>query len=234
MATTPPNQRRPHDHAAQSQEGWGVRGRPPVTRARVLTYWRKHGPCPIMQIVRATGAERSYVKRVMLRNHESFSRISRMELTEEERAAFEEKVDRALGFGPNGDCWIWRGAIGATGYPRHTIGGKHFQASHVALALAGSPRPSSDLLALHSCDHKLCVNPAHLRWGTDAENSEDHRQRGRRGRHWLPDEIVHEIHQSSETNKNIADRLGLTPAAVCNIRKGRAHRGIYEQYYPVP
>ena len=39
-------------------------GRPPVTRARVLTYWRKHGPCAIMQVVRATGADRRYVQRL--------------------------------------------------------------------------------------------------------------------------------------------------------------------------
>jgi hypothetical protein len=42
-----------------------ARGRPPLTRARVLTYWRKHGPCPIMQIVRATGAERRHVQRIV-------------------------------------------------------------------------------------------------------------------------------------------------------------------------
>jgi len=40
------------------------RGRPPATRARVLNYWRKHGPCPVRQVCRATGAERSYVRRL--------------------------------------------------------------------------------------------------------------------------------------------------------------------------
>jgi hypothetical protein len=40
------------------------RGRPPVTRARVLTYWRKHGPCSIMQVCRVTGADRRYVQRM--------------------------------------------------------------------------------------------------------------------------------------------------------------------------
>ena len=42
-----------------------MRGRPPITRARVLNYWQKHGPCSIMQIVRATGAHRSHVQRIM-------------------------------------------------------------------------------------------------------------------------------------------------------------------------
>lgn len=41
------------------------RGRPPLTRARVMTYCRKHWPCKIMQIVRATGAERRHVQRII-------------------------------------------------------------------------------------------------------------------------------------------------------------------------
>lgn len=42
-----------------------MRGRPPVTRARVLNYWNKHGPCPVMQVCRVTGAERSHVYRIL-------------------------------------------------------------------------------------------------------------------------------------------------------------------------
>lgn len=39
-------------------------GRPAVTRARVVNYWQEHGPCSIMQVVRATGADRRYVQRM--------------------------------------------------------------------------------------------------------------------------------------------------------------------------
>lgn len=41
-----------------------MRGRPPYTRRRVLNYWSKHGPCPVMQVVRETGADRRYVQRM--------------------------------------------------------------------------------------------------------------------------------------------------------------------------
>lgn len=41
-----------------------MRGRPPLTRNRVLSYWRVHGPCPVMQVVRDTGADRRYVQRM--------------------------------------------------------------------------------------------------------------------------------------------------------------------------
>lgn len=42
------------------------RGRPPLTRARVLTYWRKHGPCSLSQIERATGASRRHIIRLLV------------------------------------------------------------------------------------------------------------------------------------------------------------------------
>lgn len=42
-----------------------MRGRPPVTRARVLNYWNEHGPCSIRQICRVMNIDRSDVKRIM-------------------------------------------------------------------------------------------------------------------------------------------------------------------------
>lgn len=46
-----------------------MRGRPAnqlnPTRRRVLTYWRKHGPCPLAQVSRATGVERSRLYRII-------------------------------------------------------------------------------------------------------------------------------------------------------------------------
>lgn len=42
-----------------------MRGRPPITRARVLNYIDTHQPKTIMQIVRATGADRRHVYRIL-------------------------------------------------------------------------------------------------------------------------------------------------------------------------
>lgn len=41
------------------------RGRPPCTRNRVLGYIEKHKPATVMQIVRATGADRARVYRIL-------------------------------------------------------------------------------------------------------------------------------------------------------------------------
>lgn len=43
-----------------------MRGRPPVTRARVLTYWRKHGPCSLGQVMRGCQLhDRSHALRIL-------------------------------------------------------------------------------------------------------------------------------------------------------------------------
>lgn len=42
-----------------------MRGRPPITRARVLDYLAENGPCPVIQVARETGIDRSYVYRVL-------------------------------------------------------------------------------------------------------------------------------------------------------------------------
>lgn len=52
-----------------------MRGRPPVTRARVLRYWQRCGPCTIAQVCRVTGAERSHVKRILRREENNLGII---------------------------------------------------------------------------------------------------------------------------------------------------------------
>ena len=205
------------------------RGRPALTRARVLTYIRKHQPTSIMQIVRATGADRQHIRRIM----KQLRMKGKTMVCEDLKRRFDEKTDKTPGLGPFGDCWEWTGGIDDGGYARGLIvNGKSIRGTHLSLMLDGQPRPGPQMIALHSCDHKCCVNPAHLRWGTDAENALDHRERGQRGKHWLPDDIVREILSSPESNTAIAQKIGITPSAICNIRKGRSHRHIFEEFYP--
>lgn len=42
-----------------------MRGRPPVTRARVMGYIEANRPATIMQVVRATGADRTHIYRIL-------------------------------------------------------------------------------------------------------------------------------------------------------------------------
>jgi hypothetical protein len=78
---------------------------------------------------------------------------------------------------PN-DCWHWMGPKSPAGYGSFRWEGRRRQATHLALILSGHAQPGK-LMALHSCDNPVCVNPAHLRWGDHVENAADMTQRGR-------------------------------------------------------
>ena len=89
---------------------------------------------------------------------------------------FWSKVDKA---GP-GDCWEWQAARIPDGYGHFYLDGRLILAHRVALSWAqGVDIPGPEVKALHSCDNPPCVNPAHLRWGSDADNYRDMKDRGR-------------------------------------------------------
>ena len=77
------------------------------------------------------------------------------------------------------ECWPWKGGGTAQGYGLIRIDKVQRLATHVALELAGKPRPG-DLLACHKCDNPPCVNPKHLYWGTHSDNAADFVSRGSR------------------------------------------------------
>lgn len=88
---------------------------------------------------------------------------------------FWARVDRRLG--PD-DCWLWLGNVGQQGYGTFNVAGLTTGAHRFALSVAIGPIPDG-LMALHTCDNKLCVRPDHLYAGTHADNARDAVQRGR-------------------------------------------------------
>lgn len=75
-----------------------------------------------------------------------------------------------------GGCHEWMGAVGTDGYGHFRVDGKVMLAHRVAFMVEHGYEPEG--FVIHSCDNKTCVNPAHLREGTDFDNKIDRAQRG--------------------------------------------------------
>jgi len=83
---------------------------------------------------------------------------------------------------------------------------------------------------LHACDNPPCVNPAHLRPGTDAENMDDAKERDRlprgseRREARLNEQQVINIKRmlaAGEMHKDIAASYGVVRATITMINTGK-------------
>lgn len=89
---------------------------------------------------------------------------------------FWSKVDKTA---ING-CWIWTAHIDEWGYGRFAMPprGQQKLVHRLSWTFTNGDIPSK-LLVLHKCDTPACVNPSHLRLGTNADNMRDMVAKGR-------------------------------------------------------
>ena len=82
------------------------------------------------------------------------------------------------------ECWNWIAGIDGEGYGSFWLYGKNRSAHRVAYQISVGQIPE-DMYICHSCDNPLCVNPDHLWLGTQAENLQDMRDKGRQNEQGL-------------------------------------------------
>lgn len=76
-------------------------------------------------------------------------------------------------------CTLWAGRVGTHGYGVTQHEGQQVLAHRLAFFEANGYWPE---VCRHTCDTPLCIDPAHLVDGTQADNVQDMMQRGRHGR----------------------------------------------------
>lgn len=129
---------------------------------------------------------------------------------------FWDKVDSSAG--PDA-CWPWLGGVRrkTQGYGRAFIGSRGISAHRLALILSGGEPADDDLLACHSCDNPPCCNPAHLWWGTNADNTQDCVDKGRKekpaARQFDRDELV-KLREAGWSYSMLAAQFGVNQSSV--------------------
>ena len=86
-------------------------------------------------------------------------------------------------------CWNWTRGKSSSGYGRFYVNRDRRQvdAHRYSLEQKLGRSVAGGLEALHSCDNKQCVNPAHLSEGTHAENMS---QASERQRSFRPSQLI--------------------------------------------
>lgn len=93
---------------------------------------------------------------------------------EDVKNRFWTKVD----IGSKNECWNWKSSAIRAGYGVLKINDKSESSHRISYILNYGEIPIN-LLVLHKCDNKICVNPNHLFLGNHQENMKDMRVKGR-------------------------------------------------------
>ncbi len=126
---------------------------------------------------------------------------------------------------PEAGCWLWTGGLRAQRYGSF----KTWYAHRFSFEAFSRPLRAGEVVR-HTCDTPLCVNPDHLRAGSQRDNMQDALVRGRL---WLGSsnpaarhsaDTVAYIKSSPKPNVELANELGLDPRYVWRVRANKIRK----------
>lgn len=127
-------------------------------------------------------------------------------------------------------CWEWRGTSHHTGYGIFKRKNVNYSPHRFAAELVADV--PYGMFVCHTCDNKLCCNPAHLFMGTAKDNRMDCKQKGRlvapkherNGQAKITKTVVSEIRRVAKSGKHssreIGEMFGISQSHTSSIIRG--------------
>jgi len=128
---------------------------------------------------------------------------------------------------PETNCWVWQRSVYSGGYGAIGDDGRIKLAHRVAYESLVGPIPP-DTQVLHSCDNRRCINPEHLRLGTNDDNVKDALARSRYVGRRLSIEDVLYIRENPMgiSQSKLADKFEVSPSQIRRILNRKQWRHI--------
>ncbi len=120
-------------------------------------------------------------------------------------------------------CWLWSGSKDTEGYGLIRVDGILMKAHRVSYVVFKNEIPKG-LNILHSCSKKACVNPDHLRAGTQKENIQEEFLNNRHPSQKLSPNDVRDIRERIEDGEvltYIAKYYGVGVSCISSIKHRR-------------
>ena len=133
-----------------------------------------------------------------------------------------------------GKCWEWQSTVSARGYGKFHFRGRQALAHRASYEIHKGVIPAG-LVIRHTCDNKVCVNPAHLITGTPRQNCQDAMERGQVRRGVLngqakltPEKVrlIREQRAAGDLQRTLAERFGVSIAAIQWVLNGRSWKEV--------
>lgn len=124
-----------------------------------------------------------------------------------------------------GECWIWGGTFRKDGYGAFDFEKVTYGAHRASYEYHNKVTIPNQLLIRHRCHTRACINPAHLRIGTHADNMNDMVISGRNHTKLSKDDVLG-IRSDREvlglTNTELGVKYGVTKWTISGIINRRS------------
>jgi len=131
-------------------------------------------------------------------------------------------------------CWLWT-AYCDKGYGIYRVNKKKIMKAHRYSYIINKGEISENLLVRHTCDVRNCVNPDHLELGTNQDNMNDMKERGRQAKgenggnaKFTADDVreIRIVAVFGFTNRELAKMYNMGKSTVSSILRGELWKHI--------